>query len=137
MNASNSAFSDEKKRAADELSKQIVGAAIEVHRHLGPGLLEETYEECLCRELDLRGIPYKRQLYLSLDYKGRKVENAYRLDLLVGDLVIVDLKSIERFHPIHEAQILTYLRLTSLWVGLVLNFNVPVLKDGRMRRVRG
>ena len=76
MNASNSAFSDEKKRAADELSKQIVGAAIEVHRHLGPGLLEETYEECLCRELDLRGIPYKRQLYLSLDYKGRKVENA-------------------------------------------------------------
>jgi GxxExxY protein len=99
--------------------------------------LEETYEECLCRELDLRGIPYKRQLYLSIEYKGHRIENAFRLDLLVGDLVIVDLKSIERFHPIHEAQILTYLRLTNLWLGLVLNFNVPVLKDGILRRVRG
>ena len=131
------AHSSESKAKADELSKRIIGAAIEVHRTLGPGLLEEAYEECLCRELELQGIAFRRQVLIDIDYKGRVVRNAFRLDLLVEELVIVDLKSIDRFHPIHEAQILTYLRLAERWLGLVINFNMPVLKDGIMRRVRG
>ena len=131
------AYSTEAKARADELSKRIIGAAIEVHRTLGPGLLESAYEECLCQELELQGIVFRRQMMIDIDYKGKVVRNAFRLDLLVEELVIVDVKSIERFHPIHEAQILTYLRLTNKWLGLVLNFNVPVLKDGIMRRVHG
>jgi len=109
------AFSTEAKAKADEVSKSIIGAAIEVHRTLGPGLLESAYEECLCHELELRGIAYRRQVMIDLDYKGKLVRNAFRLDLLVEELVIVDLKSIERFNPIHEAQILTYLRLANRW----------------------
>ena len=131
------AHSSESKAKADELSKCIIGAAIEVHRTLGPGLLEEAYEECLCRELELQGIAFRRQVPIDIDYKGRVVRNAFRLDLLVEELVIVDLKSIDRYHPIHEAHILTYLRLAERWLGLVINFNMPVLKDGIMRRVRG
>ena len=131
------AFTEEAKAKANELSKRVIGAAIEVHRTLGPGLLESAYEECLCHELDLLGIPYRRQVLIDIEYKGKLVKNAFRLDLLVDDLLILDLKSIERFHPIHEAQILTYLRLASRWLGLVLNFNVPVMKDGIMRRVQG
>ncbi len=131
------AHTSESKAKADALSKRIIGAAIEVHRTLGPGLLEEAYEECLCRELELQGIAFRRQVMIDIDYKGKVVRNAFRLDLLVEELVIVDLKSIDRFHPIHEAQILTYLRLAERWLGLVINFNMPVLKDGIMRRVRG
>ena len=131
------AHSSEAKAKADALSNRIIGAAIEVHRTLGPGLLEEAYEECLCRELELQGIAFRRQVMIDIDYKGKVVRNAFRLDLLVEELVIVDLKSIDRFHPIHEAQILTYLRLAERWLGLVINFNMPVLKDGIMRRVRG
>lgn len=129
------AHSDEAKARADEWSNKLIGAAIEVHRHLGPGPLEGAYEECLCRELDLRGIPYLRQHYLNIEYKGVVVENAYKIDVFVADLVVVELKSVAKLEPIHEAQLLTYLRPTNRWLGLLVNFNVPVLRDGIKRRV--
>src|SRR4051812_7232526 len=129
------AHTAEGKEQADEWSNKIIGAAIEVHRHLGPGLLEGAYEECLCRESTLRGISYLRQHPIAIDYKGAAVQNAYRLDLFVAELVIVELKAVEKFEPVHEAQLLTYLRLTPRWLGLLVNFNVPVLKDGIKRRV--
>jgi len=122
---------------ANRLSQLIIGAAIEVHRSLGPGLLESAYQECLCRELFLREVPFERQQSLPLEYKGIRVECSYRLDLLVGGLVIVELKSAEGIDPIHEAQLLTYLRLSGLWLGLLINFNVPVLKNGIRRIVLG
>jgi GxxExxY protein len=125
------------KNEADRLSREIVGAAIEVHRCLGPGLLESAYEECLRRELTLRGVAHERQVVIPLDYKGVQLDCGYRLDLVVQDLVIVELKTIDRFEAIHEAQLLTYLRLRKLWLGLLINFNVPVLKDGIKRRVNG
>lgn len=131
------AFTDAGKNAADEWSHKIIGAAIEVHRHLGPGLLEGAYEECLCRELELRGIPFRRQHPVRIDYKGVSVDVAYRIDVLVADLVVIGLKSVEKVEPVHEAQLLTYLRLYRRWLGLLMNFNVPVLKDGILRRVRG
>ena len=131
------AYTDEAKNAADELSRKVIGAAIEVHRHLGPGLLENAYEECLCRELELRGIPFQRQHPIDIEYKGIIIEAAYRVDVLVADLVVIELKSVERLEPIHDAQLLTYLRLYKRWLGLLLNFNVPVLKDGIQRRVLG
>jgi len=112
------------------LSEAIIGAGIEVHRHLGPGLLESAYEACLCRELKLRNIPFERQKPLPLTYKGESVDCGYRLDIVVGNLVIVEVKTVDQLLPIHEAQVLTYLRLTGLRLGLLLNFNVAVLKDG-------
>jgi GxxExxY protein len=126
--------SPEMKRQADELSREIIGAAIEVHRHLGPGLLESAYEACLCRELTLRGIPFERQLALPIEYKGALLESAYRIDLLVGG-VIVELKAVEKIEPVHHAQLLTYLRLTDRWLGLLINFHVEVLRDGIKRLV--
>lgn len=131
------AFTEEGKKAADDWSNKIIGAAIEVHRQLGPGLLETAYEECLCQELELRAIPYKRQLPVRIDYKGVSVDAAYRIDILVADLVILELKSVAKLEPVFEAQLLTYLRLYRRWLGLLMNFNVPVLKDGILRRVRG
>ena len=131
------AFTEEGKSAADEWSKKIIGAAIEVHRHLGPGLLEDAYEECLCRELEVRSIPFLRQHPVDIGYKGVTVNAAYRIDILVADLVVIELKSVEKLIPIFEAQLLTYLRLYRRWLGLLMNFNVPVLKDGILRRVRG
>ncbi|MFV9504663.1 MAG: GxxExxY protein [Oscillochloridaceae bacterium umkhey_bin13] len=122
---------------ADQLSKELIGAAIEVHRALGPGLLESAYEVCLGHELELRGIAYKRQVALPVAYKGVQLDCGYRLDLLVGDLVIVEIKAVEEVKPIHEAQLLTYLRLKGLWLGLLINFNVPVLKQGIKRLVNG
>ncbi|HJZ59229.1 MAG TPA: GxxExxY protein [Gemmataceae bacterium] len=129
------AFSDEAKAEADEWSNKVIGAAIEVHRHLGPGLLEEAYETCLCRELELRGIPFQKQHPVNIEYKGIVVERAYRIDVIVADLVVIELKSVESLEPIHEAQLLTYLRLTNRWLALLINVNVPVLKDGIKRRV--
>jgi GxxExxY protein len=129
------AFTDEAKAEADEWSNKIIGAAIEVHRHLGPRLLEEAYQECLCRELGLHGIPFDPQHPVSFEYKGVVVKNAYRIDVFVADLVVVELKSVEKVEPVHEAQLLTYLRLTNRWLGLLINFNVPVLKEGIKRRV--
>ena len=121
----------------NDISGKIIGAAIEVHKKLGPGLLESAYEECLCCEMQLRGIEFKRQVPLSLNYKGVDLDCGYRLDLLVEDKVIVELKSIEGLEPIHEAQMLTYLKLRNAWLGLIINFNVIMLKDGVRRLVNG
>ena len=122
------------KERSNDLSKMIVEAAIEVHRLLGPGLLESAYEEALCHELNLRRIPFERQKSMPLSYKGIKLNCGYRLDLLVDGLVVVELKAVERMEPIFEAQLLTYLKLTDLWLGMLLNFNVPVMRRG-IRRI--
>lgn len=119
----------------NELTHEIVGAAIEVHRHLGPGLLESSYRECLCHELRLRGVRFRRESKLPLEYKGIKLECAYRVDILVAELVPVELKAVDVLAPVHEAQLLTYLRLGGWKVGLLINFNVPILRDGIRRRV--
>ena len=121
----------------DTFSKEVIGAAIEVHRYLGPGLLESAYEECLCRELAIRGITFERQKPLAVSYKGVKLDCGYRLDIVVGGLVILELKAIEKVDPIHEAQLLTYLKLSDLKLGILINFNVPILKDGIKRIVNG
>ena len=121
----------------NEITKEIIGAAIEVHRALGPGLLESAYEECLCRELILRKIPFKRQFPLPIKYKGAQLECGYRLDLVVADMVVVEVKAVESLLPVHEAQIITYLKLGGWKVGLLVNFNVPVLKNGIKRLVLG
>ena len=118
----------------DPVTEQIIGAAIEVHRALGPGLLESAYEECLCHELRLRSLSFRRQVDLPVTYKDVRLDCGYRIDLIVQALVLVELKSVEKIHPIHEAQLLSYLRLSGLTTGLLLNFNVPVLKDGIIRR---
>jgi GxxExxY protein len=114
-------------------TKDIIAAAIEVHRILGPGLLESTYEECLCLELTLRGIDHDRQKQLPVEYKGKTLDCGYRLDVVVRDNIILELKSVERLLPIHEAQLLTYLRLSGKKTGLLINFNTPLLKDGIKR----
>ena len=117
----------------NELTGSVIGAAIEVHKALGPGLLESVYEECLCRELNLRGIPYQRQKEIPIEYKGSKLDCGYRTDILVAEALILEIKACESLQRIHEAQLLTYLKLTGLKVGLVINFNVPVLKEGIKR----
>jgi len=119
----------------NKTTETVIGAAIEVHRHLGPGLLESAYEECLCEELSLREIPFKRQVALPVSYKSKKLDIGYRIDLLVNDEVVVELKTVESILPIHEAQTLTYMRLGGWQVGLILNFNVTVLKNGIKRLV--
>jgi GxxExxY protein len=117
----------------NELTGEVIGAAIEVHKTLGPGLLESAYEECLCRELELRSIPYERQKELPIEYKGVEFDCGYRLDVVVADKLILELKAFESLQPIYEAQLLTYLKLTGTKVGLLINFNMPVLKDGIKR----
>jgi GxxExxY protein len=117
----------------NDLTGEIIQAAIEVHRTLGPGLLESTYEECLCHELELRNIPYERQKELPINYKGKMLNCGYRLDVIVARSLILEIKSCEGLQRIHEAQLLTYLRLTGLKVGLLINFNVPVLREGIKR----
>jgi GxxExxY protein len=119
----------------NDLTGQIIGAAIEVHKALGPGLLESVYEECLAHELDLRRIQYERQYPILVKYKGVQLDCAYRIDLLVDNLVILELKSLDSLEPVHEAQILTYLKLTGRKIGLLINFNVPVLRDGIKRLI--
>ena len=119
----------------NDLTGEVIGAAIEVHKALGPGLLESAYEECLSRELDLRDIPYERQKELPVEYKGAKLESGYRLDIVVANKLIIELKTCESLEPIHTAQLLTYLKLTGIKVGLLINFNVPVLKEGIKRLV--
>lgn len=119
----------------NKTTEVIIGAAIEVHRHLGPGLLESAYEECLCEELFLRKLLFKRQIVLPVVYKGKKLDIGYRIDLLVNDEVVVELKTVESILPIHEAQTLTYMRLGGWQVGLILNFNVTILKNGIKRLV--
>jgi GxxExxY protein len=119
----------------EKLTEAIIGAAIEVHRVLGPGLMESAYEECLCHELNLRNISFKRQVPLPEKYKNIHLDCGYRLDIVVEEKVILELKSIEQLLPIHEAQLLTYLKIGNIHVGLLINFNVPLLKDGIVRRV--
>lgn len=119
----------------DDGTREIIAAALEVHRHLGPGLLESAYEECLCHELDLRNISFERQKPLPISYKGKSLDCAYRLDLVVGNRILLELKSIEKLLPIHEAQILTYLKLSGIKTGLLINFNEQLLKEGIRRFV--
>lgn len=116
------------------LSERVIGCATEVHRHLGPGLLESAYEDCLCFELAQAGLSTRRQVELPVLYKGIRLAVGYRLDLLVEERLVLEIKSVERVLPIHEAQLLTYLRMSGLRAGLVLNFNHVVLKEG-IRRV--
>ena len=118
-----------------ELTSKIIAAAIEVHRALGPGLLESAYLACLVRELVLRGIPFAQEKPLPVEYKGVRLDCGYRLDLLVNGKVVVELKAVDALHPVHEAQLLTYLKLSGCRVGLLINFNVPVLKEGIKRMV--
>jgi GxxExxY protein len=120
----------------EPLTEQIIGAAIEVHRILGPGLLESAYEECLCHELYLRGLKFERQVSLPVAYKDVKLDCGYRLDLVVQGEIIIELKCIERVLSVHEAQLLTYLKLTGKRVGLIINFNVATLvRGGIVRKV--
>jgi GxxExxY protein len=125
------------KVSADRLSYDIVGAAIQVHRELGPGLLESAYETCLCRELSLRGIGYQQQIALPVHYRGMAVDCGYRIDLIVGHLVVVEVKAVAKVLPIHRAQVLTYLKLLRLHLGMIINFNVEVLRLGIYRIVTG
>ena len=119
------------------LTKEIIGAAIEVHRHLGPGLLESAYKQCLARELTLREIPYQCEWPLPLEYKGMRLNCGYRVDILVNDTVVVETKSVEAIAPVHEAQLLTYMRIGGWQGGLLINFNVLALKTGIRRKVLG
>jgi len=119
----------------NQLTSKIIGAAIEVHNILGPGLLESAYEECLSHELSIQGVSFEKQKPLSVDYKGKKLDCGYRLDMVVENAVVLELKSCEKIEPIHKAQLLTYLKLSELNLGLILNFNVPLMRDGIVRIV--
>jgi GxxExxY protein len=121
----------------NELTDAIIGAAIEVHRALGPGLLESTYEMCLCRELSIRGVRFERQVPISVEYKGVKLKCGYRADVVVDETIFVEIKAIDSLLPIHEAQLLSYLKLGGWKIGLLINFNVELLKHGLRRRVLG
>jgi len=118
-----------------ELTESIIGAAIEVHRELGPGLLESTYERCLSRELTLNGVNHECQVVLPVTYKGEKLDCGYRLDVVVENAVVLEFKSVEELTDLHQAQLLTYLRLSKKRVGLLINFNTPKLTDGIKRMV--
>jgi GxxExxY protein len=121
------------KSENDLLTEQIIGLAIEVHRQLGPGLLESAYEECLCFELKQEGPPFRRQVALPVVYKSVRLDCGYRLDIVVQDQVILEIKTVERLLPVHEAQMLTYMKLSGIRTGLLLNFNSAVLRDGIRR----
>lgn len=118
----------------NQLTEKIIGCAIEVHKTLGPGLLESAYEECLSYELSRNGIPFERQKNMPVYYKGNLLDCGYRLDILVDSKVVVEIKAIDSFSPIHEAQVITYLKLSSCSVGLLMNFNVRKLTSG-IRRI--
>ena len=118
----------------DPLTEKVIGLAIAVHRELGPGLLESAYEECLCYELMDRGIAFTRQVPLAVNYKGVRLDCGYRIDLIVDRTLLLEIKAVEKLLPIHDAQILTYLRLSRIRVGLLMNFNTVVLRDG-IRRI--
>jgi GxxExxY protein len=126
-----------KKSLENELSSKIIGAAIEVHSQLGPGLLESTYEVCLFHELKQAGLEVKQQIPLPVVYKDVKLNAGYRIDLLVEDKVVIEIKSVDALAPIHTAQILTYLKLTNLKLGLLMNFNTMKMKDGIKRVLNG
>jgi GxxExxY protein len=123
-----------RKLIYEDLTEQVIGAAIEVHKAIGPGLLESVYQECMCRELNLRGLRFQRELKVPVIYKGVALDCGYRLDLIVEDVVILELKCVDRIIPIHEAQLLTYLKLLDKPVRFIINFNVPVLRAGGIVR---
>ena len=119
----------------DQITEQIIGGCIRIHRELGPGLLESAYEECLCYELPKAGLAFQRQVGLPVQYESIRLDCGYRIDLIVDNRVIVELKAVEKMLPIHDAQLLTYLKLAKISVGLLINFNVPILKAGVKRIV--
>lgn len=119
----------------DTLSNQVIGCALEVHSEMGPGLLESTYEQCLAHELKLNGIRFRLQSPQSVDYKGIRLDCGYRTDLLIEDRLIIELKSVEKIKKIHEAQLLTYMKLSGIKTGLLMNFNVRRLREGIKRFV--
>jgi GxxExxY protein len=121
--------------ARDALSDKVIGLAIEVHRFLGPGLLESAYEECLCHELKEHQVPFERQVPLGIDYKAARLACGYRMDIVIARSLVVEIKSIERLLPLHGAQLLTYMKLSRIGTGLLLNFNAILLKDGIKRMV--
>jgi len=125
------------KERANQLSNIIIGAAIDVHRELGPGLLESAYQNCLEYELQQRGLYVEHEVPQPVIYKGMQLDCGYRLDLFVENLVIIEIKAVESLQPIHTAQLLTYLKLKKRWLGLLINFNVPVLKNGIKRLLNG
>jgi GxxExxY protein len=129
------ARSAESVRDLNGITQGIIAAAIEVHRHLGPGLLESAYQECLCYELSQMGLSFSREVHLPVTYKGIQLDCSYRIDLLVEDEVVVELKSVEQVLPVHSAQLLTYMKASRKQIGLLINFNVPALKNGIKRMV--
>jgi GxxExxY protein len=124
-------------KSLNELTEAIIGSAMEVHRALGPGLLESTYEMCLCRELSIHGLRFERHVPIAVEYKGVKLDCGYRADVVVEDSVLVEIKAIDSLLSIHEAQLLSYLKLGGWKIGLLINFNVELLKHGVRRRVLG
>ena len=121
----------------NQLSKDFIAAAIEVHRELGPGLLESVYEDCLCEELTIRGIRFQSQVEIPLVYKGRNTGKTFRIDMLIEDTLIVELKAVEELRSVHEVQLLTYMKLAQKPIGLLINFNVPILRDGIKIKING
>ncbi|MFQ5450236.1 MAG: GxxExxY protein [Nitrospinaceae bacterium] len=121
----------------NELSNKIIGACIEVHKSLGPGLMESVYQQCLAREFSLQNIPFQKELSKPVEYKGVSLDCDLRLDFLVDKKIVVELKAVDKFLPVHQAQILTYLKLAKCKLGLLINFNVPVLKEGIQRIALG
>jgi GxxExxY protein len=119
----------------EALTERIIGAAIEVHRALGPGLLESAYQTCLAHELSMQGLAFEQQKPLPVEYKGVRLDCGYRVDFLVADKVVVELKAVDGLHPVHEAQLMTYMKLAGCRVGLLINFNEVLLKNGIRRRV--
>ncbi len=124
-------------KSLNELTEAIIGAAMEVHRTVGPGLLESIYEMCLCREFSIRGIPFERQVPIPVEYKGVKLDCGYRADIVVDGTILLEIKAIDSLLPIHDAQLLSYLKLGGWKIGLLINFNVELLKNGLRRRVLG
>jgi GxxExxY protein len=137
MNRPLTAEDAESVKNLNQLTDTIIGAAMEVHRGLGPGLLESSYEMCLCRELSIRGIPFQRQVPIPVEYKGVKLDCGYRADIVVDGAILVVIKAIDSLLPIHDAQLLSYLKLGGWKIGLLINFNVELLKHGLRRRVLG
>ena len=124
------------EHSTNPISEKVIGAAIQVHRHLGPGLLESSYHACLCAELELREIAYQSQVTLPLEYKGIQIAKGYVIDLVIEDSLIVEIKSVDKLMPIHSAQLMTYMRLLRVSSGLLMNFNVDALPHGLRRRLR-
>ena len=134
MSANHGVTETQSKLLHEELTKDIIGAAIEVHRTLGPGLLESAYEECLCHELHLRGLDFQRQVALPVKFKGINLDCGYRIDIVVKDAVILELKCVEHLLPVHDAQLLTYLKLMNKRIGLMFSFHVSALAHGGIVR---